>query len=88
MKEVSFDEIEVVTNVYRTDTHIFKIKADTLDTMREGKEFLLKIGNKIQKNLRLLSEKSNGDEWQASYEAIFQEITNQRVVHPGVKLPI
>lgn len=85
--EVEFDEVEVVTNVYRTPTHVFKINAETLEKMREGKEFLLKIGTKIQKNLRQLEEKSNGREWQLSYEAIFEEITNQRIIKGGLVPP-
>lgn len=82
--EVDYEEIEVVTNVYRTKTHSFKINADLLDKMRAGKEFLLKIGTKIQKNMKQLEEKSNGKEWQESYEAIFENITNQRIVTHGL----
>lgn len=81
--DVEFDTIEVVTNVYRTQTHSFKIREDLLDKMKEGKEYLLKLGTRIQKNMKQLNEKSNGKEWQESYEAIFEEITNQKVM-PGL----
>lgn len=82
--KVEFGEIEVVTNVYKTETHMFKINSEQLEKMRDGKEFLLKIGTKIQKNMKQLQEKSNGKEWQESYEAIFEEITNQRIIKHGL----
>lgn len=84
MLKVDFGTLEVVTNVYKTPTHIFKINAEQLEKMKTGKEFLLKIGTKIQKNLKQLEEKSNGKEWQESYEAIFEEITNQRIIQHGL----
>lgn len=82
--KVEYEETEVVTSIYKTDTHVFRINAHTLEKMREGKEFLLKIGTRIQKNLKQLNEKSNGREWQESYEAIFEEITNQKIVTGGL----
>lgn len=81
--DVEFDTISVVSNVYRTPTHVFKIREDLLDKMKEGKEYLLKLGSRIQKNMKQLNEKSNGKEWQESYEAIFEEITNQKIL-PGL----
>lgn len=81
---VKFHESEVVTNEYATETHSFKIKADTLETMREGKEFLLKIGTKIQKSMKQIAEKSNGREWQNSYEKIFEYLTDQKIIKHGL----
>lgn len=81
---VDYSEVEVVTNCYATPTHIFKINATQLDKMRLGKEFLLKIGTKIQKSMKQLEEKSNGKEWQESYEAIFEMITDQRIIQHGL----
>jgi hypothetical protein len=84
MSKVNFEELEVITNCYKTDTHIFKIKAEILDMMRENKDFLLKIGTKIQRSMKQIAEKSNGKEWQESYEAIFEEITSQRIINHGL----
>lgn len=82
--KVEMEEIEVVTLSYKTPTHFFKIKEETLNNMRNGKEFLIKIGTKIQKNMRQVEEKSNGKEWQESYEAIFEQITDQRIIKGGL----
>lgn len=82
-QSVDYSEEEVVTNVYKTETHVFKIKQDLLEKMKEGKEYLLKLGTRIQKNMKQLNDKSNGKEWQESYEAIFEEISNQKVM-PGL----
>lgn len=81
---VRFTQSEVVTYEYLTETHQFKIKEDTLESMRKGKDFLLKIGTKIQKQMKQISEKSNGREWQASYEKIFEYITDQKIIKHGL----
>lgn len=82
--EVKKEKVEVITLIFRTETHSFKIREDLLEKMRDGKEFLLKLGTKIQKNLKQLNEKSNGREWQESYEAIFEDITDQKIITHGL----
>lgn len=80
MTEVNFEETVVTTNLYTTETHQFKIKADTLTKMKEGDNFLAKIASKIQKGMKQVADKSTGKEWENSYTAIYKEITGQTTI--------
>lgn len=77
MTKVNIEEVVVETRIYSTDTHQFKIRADSLDKMKDNEGFLMKIASKIQKSMKQMTDKSNGKEWENSYSAIFKEITGQ-----------
>lgn len=80
--KVDFEEIVTRYQLYKTETHLFKISETQLDKLRLDKDFLVKIGTRIQKTMKQIQDKSNGSEWDDSYKAIFSEITKQRTLVP------
>ena len=65
------------TEVFETETHIFKISKEKLDAFQESNspKSLKKLKTAIQKGLRQRVEECDGKRWEESFEMIFKDIT-------------
>ena len=66
--------------VFSTDSHRFKISSAKLAELEEEEKYYVKLAMLIQKSMKQIVRKSDGKKWEASWLAIFKEITGQETI--------
>ena len=73
--QTSFESIDY--RVFKTESFTFRMKLDTLNKLKEKKNFLKEIRKRLERGMRPIIDNVTGVEWQQSADSIFEILINE-----------